>query len=130
MKTFVSIVLLAGMVFGFCSAAIAETGDTATVEVWKCKIKDGKTMDDVAAANGKWVKFINANVEGGGISSYGQTTIVGNHEKFMYIDVFPDMKAWIAAKAAIGSEEGKALEVELQEVASCTSNSLFSSTQH
>jgi len=109
---------------------MAETSDTATVEIWKCVLKDGKTMDDVATANGKWVKFMNANVEGGDIHSYGQTAVVGNQEKFLYIDVFPDMKVWIASKTAIENEEGQAIEAELNEVASCTSNSLYSSTEH
>jgi hypothetical protein len=130
MKSLVSTVLLTGILFGVCTTAVAETGNTATVEVWKCTLNDGKTMDDVATANGKWVKFINANVEGGDIHSYGQTALVGDQESFLYIDVFPDMKAWIAGKAALSSDEGKALEAELTKVASCSSNSLYSSTEH
>ena len=130
MKSLVSTVLLTGILFGVCTTAIADTGDTATVEVWKCTLNDGKTMDDVVTANSKWVKFMNANVEGGDIHSYGQTAMVGDQQSFLYIDVFPDMKAWIAGKAAIDSEEGKALEAELNKVASCSSNSLYSSTEH
>ena len=130
MKSLLSAVLLAGVLFVICTPVMAETSDTATVEIWKCVLKDGKTMDDVATANGKWVKFMNANVEGGDIHSYGQTAVVGNQEKFLYIDVFPDMKVWIASKTAIENEEGQAIEAELNEVASCTSNSLYSSTEH
>jgi hypothetical protein len=99
MKTLISIVLLAGLLFGFCTVATAETGDTATVEIWNCTLNDGKTMDNVATANGKWVKFMNANVDGGDIHSYGQTALVGDQELFLYIDVFPDM----AVKIAIGA---------------------------
>jgi hypothetical protein len=130
MKSLVSTVLLTGILFGVCTTVVAETGNTATVEVWKCTLNDGKTMDDVATANGKWVKFMNANVEGGDIQSYGQTAVVGDQDSFLYVDVFPDMKAWIAGKAAISSDEGKALEAELIKVASCSSNSLYSSTEH
>jgi hypothetical protein len=130
MKSLVSTVLLTGVLFGVCSTVVADTSDTATVEIWKCTLNEGKTMDDVAAANGKWVKFMNANVEGGDIHSYGQTAMVGDQGSFLYIDVFPDMKAWIAGKAAIDNEEGKAIEAELNGVASCTSNSLYSSTEH
>ncbi len=130
MKSLLSTVLLTGILFGVCTTVIADTSDTATVEIWNCTLNDGKTMDDVATANGKWVKFMNANVEGGDIHSYGQTAMVGDQATFLYIDVFPDMKAWIAGKAAIDSEEGKALEAELNKVASCTSNSLYSSTEH
>ena len=130
MKSLLSTVLLTGILFGFCTTAIADTSDTATVEIWNCTLNDGKTMDDVATANGKWVKFMNANIEGEDIQSYGQTAMVGDQETFLYIDVFPDMKAWIAGKAAIDNEEGKALEAELNKVASCSSNSLYSSTEH
>jgi len=130
MKSLVSTVLLTGILFGVCTTAIADTGDTATVEVWKCTLNDGKTMDDVATANGKWLKFMNANVEGGDIQSYGQTTVVGDQDSFLYVDVFPDMKAWIAGKAAITSDKGKALEAELIKVAKCSSNNLYSSTEH
>jgi len=130
MKSLISTVLLTGVLFGVCTTVIADTSDTATVEIWNCTLNDGKTMDDVAAANGKWVKFMNANVEGGDIHSYGQTAVVGEQGTFLYIDVFPDMKAWIASKAAIESEEGQALEAGLNEVASCSSNSLYESTEH
>jgi len=130
MKSILSTVLLTGILFGVCTTAMAETSDTATVEIWNCTLNDGKTMDDVATANGKWVKFMNANVEGGDIQSFGQTAMVGDQGSFLYIDVFPDMKAWIAGKAAIDSAEGKALEAELNKVASCTSNSLYLSTEH
>ena len=123
-------VLLTGILFGVCTAVVADTGDTATVEIWTCTLKDGKTMDDVATANGKWVKFMNANVEGGNVQSFAQTAVVGNQGTFLYIDVFPDMKAWIASKTAITSEEGNAIDTELEETASCASNSLYSSTEN
>ena len=86
MKSLVSTVLVTGILFGVCSTVIADTSDTATVEIWKCTLNEGKTMDDVAAANGKWVKFMNANVEGGDIHSYGQTAVVGEQGSFLYID--------------------------------------------
>ena len=130
MKPLSSALLLTGILFGVCTAVSAETSDTATVEIWNCTLNDDKTMDDVASANGKWVKFINANVEGGNIQSYGQTAVVGDQETFLYIDVYPDMKAWIAGKDVLDNDEGKAIEAELNEVASCSSNSLYSSTEH
>ena len=127
MKILLSKGLLTGILLGAFATAQA---DTATVEIWKCKLNEGKTMDDVATANGKWVKYMNASVKGGDILSYGLATVVGNAEMFLYSDVFPDMKAWVASKAAIESDEGQAIEKELNAVATCASNSLYLSTEH
>ena len=97
-------------------------------EVWTCQINEGKTMDDVRTANSKWVVFINANVEGGGISSHIVTSVVGNVTtgSFLYVDTFPSLESWSAAKSATeGNEEGEAIDAELGEVAECSENRLF-----
>ena len=96
-------------------------------EVWTCTMNDGKTMDDVRAANSKWVKFINANVDGGGITSHIITSVVGNAStnSFGYVDTFPTLESWAAAKSsAEGNEEGEAITAELGEVAECSDNRL------
>ena len=66
--------------------------------VHTCKINEGKTMDDVRAANSKWVVFMNENVEGGGITSHITTIVVGDSTpgKFGYVDTFPSLESWTA----------------------------------
>ena len=111
-----------------CMLGISATADADFREVWTCTIKEGKTMDDVRAANSRWVKFINANVDGGGITSHIVTSVVGNASigSFGYVDSFPTLESWSAAKSATeGNEEGEAIDEALGEAADCSENRLF-----
>ena len=95
--------------------------------VHACKINEGKTLDDVRAANSKWVVFMNASVEGGGITSHITTIVVGDStpRKFGYVDSFPSLESWTATIAmAESTAEGMAIDEELQESATCTENQL------
>ncbi len=80
-------------VLGICATVIA---DPRIDEVWTCDINDGKTMNNVRAAKSKWLKFINANVEGGDIASHIVTAIVGNAEPghSLYLDSLPSLMSW------------------------------------
>ncbi len=115
------------LVLAFAASAAAQP--TRVDEVWRCTLKDGKTPADVHAANGAWVKFVNAKVEGGDIHSYVATNIVGNPTEFLYVDSFPNMKAWTDTKAELQTDEGQAIEAPLNEVATCSSNSLYLLTE-
>lgn len=126
MRCFLSVMLIASFVLA--SSLVAHAG-TRVEEVWRCELKDGKTQKDVHAGNSKWVKFVNAKVEGGDIHSYVATSIVGDATQFLYVDSFPDMKAWTAVKALMATDEGQALESALNEVATCSSNRLWSTTE-
>ena len=126
MRSLLSKTLLIGVALGICLAADAGTRVT---EVWQCKLNDGKTLEDVHAANGAWVKFVNATVAGGDIHSYVSTSVVGNTTQFLYVDSFPNMRAWIDTKAANETAEGQRIQAALNEAASCSSNSLHLSTE-
>ena len=111
-----------------CVLGIWGTASADFREVWTCTIKEGKTMDDVRAANSRWVKFINANVDGGGITSHIITSVVGNAStgSFGYVDSFPTLESWTAAKSATdGNEEGEAIDEALGEAAECSENRLY-----
>ena len=43
---------------GFSGAAVADS----VVEVWNCKLSEGKTIEDVQAANSKWIAYVHANI--------------------------------------------------------------------
>jgi hypothetical protein len=117
------------MVFGVgVCAAYADSNDRM-VALWTCTLAEGKTQVDVQAANGKWVKHVNSGDAEGDIRSYVLTTVVGEQGKFLYVDSFPSGKAWLAARAALESEEGKKIEKELDAVAKCSRNSLYESKQ-
>ena len=115
-------------VFILANGLVAHAG-TKVEEVWRCTLNDGKTQTDVHAANIKWVKFVNAKVGGGDIHSYVATSVVGDTTQFLYVDSFPDMKAWVAVKAVMQTDEGQAIEAALNEIATCSSNRLWSTTE-
>ena len=114
-------------VISVCTIAIA---DTRIDEVFTCQLSDGKTMDDVREVNSRWVKFMNANVEGGNISSDIVTTIVGDTTpgRFIFVDSFPSLESWTEAKSATaGDPEGEAIDAGLGAVAECSDSRLYSS---
>lgn len=62
MKSFLFKITLTCTAIGICGFAYAET---TIDEVFTCQLNGGKTMDDVREVNARWVKFMNANVDGG-----------------------------------------------------------------
>ena len=110
-----------------CASALA---DTTIDEVFTCQLSEGKTMDDVREVNSRWVKFMNANVEGGNISSNIVTTVVGDTTlgRFIFVDSFPSLESWTEAKSATaGDPEGEAIDAGLGAVAECSDSRLYSS---
>ena len=125
MKKFIHAIL-------FCAVGIslASLAEARVAEIWQCKLQEGKTMEEVAAANGKWLAFVNKSVEGGDIHSYALESIVGDSTGFVFVDTFPSRGAWAAAKDAIDSPEGKAVEAGFEDLFDCTENRLYKSTEH
>ncbi len=85
-----------------CLSGIATADSIA--ETWTCEVKEGKSIEDVQATNSKWLKWNNAHVEGGGITSSIGTTVVGNNEIFIFVDTYPNLATWAAAKDALDSD--------------------------
>lgn len=123
MKKNISKLTLLSAVLGFAFNANAED---RVVDVWNCTFVDGKTIEDVQAANGKWVKYMNANVEGGDIHSYVLTPIVGKRGGFIYVDSYPSLASWTAGDALEG-DELTAINAALEEAATCSDNALHKS---
>ncbi len=94
-------------------------------ETWTCEVKEGKSIEDVQAINSKWLKWINAHVEGGGITSSVGTTVVGNSEIFIFVDTYPNLTTWAAAKDALDSDEGDELDDLFEDVSECSENRLW-----
>ena len=126
MKSVLATILVCALFIGLSASAMP---DDRVVETVECKLKEGKTMDDVHAANGKWVKFMNANVQGGDIQSYVLTPQVGGIERglFMYADSYPSLESWAAGDKATDMETYKPIQEELRAAADCTKNSLYKS---
>jgi pantothenate kinase type III len=121
-------VLLAIFTLFIPALGLADAGDTRVMEVWNCTINEGKTADEVAAHNAKWLAFARqTNPE---IRSYGLTSIVGESGTFMFADSYPDLAAWGAAKKAMESEQGQALGAGFDALLKCSKNGLHESTEH
>jgi len=113
-----------------CSAllmavSILGYAEDRVVAIWDCELNEGKTMADVQAANGKWVKLVNREA-GGDIRSFAaRPTIGGGMNGFKYLDSFPSLDAWVAAQKAMQSDEGQAIDAGLNAAASCESSALY-----
>ncbi len=106
-----------------CLSGIASADNIA--ETWTCKLKDGKEIEDVQAANSKWLKWINANVDGGGITSAVGRTVVGDTTIFIFVDSYPNLATWAAAKEALDSDAGSELDDMFSEISECSDNRLW-----
>ena len=113
---------------GFLCVSVVAAAEPTYKEVWTCTLDENKTIDDVQAANSKWLKWINETVKGGNISSSVVSSVVGNTETFLYVDSYPDLTTWSAAKAALDTEEGQAVEEVFEGVSDCTENHLYKMT--
>ena len=109
--------------------SLADAGDVRVVEMWQCELKDGQKMEDVKANNTKWLAMTRKEAASDDVRSYALSTIVGDQSKFVFVDTFPNLAAWSAAKSA-ESEEGKVIMATFNELMDCTKNRLFKSTEH
>jgi hypothetical protein len=109
--------------FVLCLSNVAIADSIA--ESWTCKVAEGKKIADVQAVNSKWLAWINAHVKGGGVSSVVGTPVVGDTESFIFVDTYPDIATWAAAKALFDSAEGIAIEGMFNEVSTCSENRLW-----
>jgi len=121
MKKLISGAFVALATVCLCGTAMAD----GIVEAWTCEVKEGKSIEDVQATNSKWLKWINAHVEGGGIASSIGTTIVGNAEIFIFVDTYPNLATWAAAKDALDSDAGDELDDLFADVSECSENRLW-----
>lgn len=124
---------LTGVLFAAaCALASNAVAQTVVDEVFTCKLKDGKTIEDVHAANAAWVVHMNAALDVGEIKSGTVSPIVGEQDHFLFVDTYPSLAAWAAADEYQGSDAGEAAMKSIQEgldaASECTSNRLYKYT--
>jgi hypothetical protein len=116
--------LIAALFAGSLSLANADV-----VEVWKCQLKDGKTVDDLRAASSAWLTAVNSMEGGAEVEAYHNFSVVAYDDEngFNFISTTPDLAIWgKLAKAYPGSAAQKA-DAGWSEVADCKGNSLWNS---
>lgn len=109
--------------FTLCLSGIAAADSIA--ETWTCKVKEGKKIEDVQAINSKWLEWVNAQVEGGGITSSVGESVIGNIENFIFVDTYPNLATWAATKDALDSDAGAKLDELFEDVSECSENRLW-----
>ena len=103
MKKFIAM-SLAVIGLGFVGVATADT----FANVYTCTLNDDVEMEDVQAQNSKWLAWVNANVEGGGITSSVGTAVVGNQQVFIFIDTYPSLSssaASVSSTSAVAAQD-------------------------
>ena len=120
-------VLFLFVLVGIMSSAGAIAAEERVVNLFTCELNEGKTQEDVQAANRHWVRFMNENVAGGDIRSFPATPIVGEFTKFIYIDSFPSLKSWaeMVEVESADSDEIKEIMAGLDAAATCSRNALY-----
>ena len=95
-------------------------------QVWSCTLNEGKTLEELNAAQTAWVTWANKQSYGGDIRGYVSQTIIGSDVSAVYlIDSYPDMATFAADAEAYATEEGQELEEGYNVVSNCTSSALF-----
>jgi len=110
-------------VLGMSFAGVASADSFANV--YTCKLKDDVELEAVQAANSKWLKFVNAKVAGGGITSSVGTAVVGNFETFIFVDTYPSLSSWAATQELLDSDAGDEVDDLFEDLTDCSKNSLW-----
>jgi len=95
-------------------------------EVWTCELEDEKKIEDVQAANSKWLAFVRKNVSED-ISSTVLTAVVGSQEGFLFVDSYPSLSVWAATKDRLDTDEGEELGEVFEGLFECDENRLLKS---
>ena len=93
-------------------------------EVFECEYEKGATLADAQAVNEKWLAFMKANVSED-ITSVAATALVGDFDEFLFVDTYPDIETWAAAKTALQTDEGQAIENGFGDVMECDESTLY-----
>ena len=104
------------------------------VEIWTCTLNDGYSMEDIESLNARWLALILS--EGArDVDSYRLSHLVGTmrgHEStedvtshFLFVDSFPDVDSWMAAKRAEMTPEGEEILAGFAESTTCSTNTLY-----
>lgn len=112
---------LVGIALLLSAAANADS----VIESWQCELKNDATFEDVQAINKKWLKWVNEHTEGGEISSSLGRAVVGSLTRFIFVDSYPDLATWAAAKDVLDSDAADEIDDMFEDVMECKENRLW-----
>jgi hypothetical protein len=120
MKAIVSSVLFTLALAVASSSVFADS----VVNAYTCKLKEGKTKEELQAANSKWLKWVRANVNAEITSAVG-TAVVGDQDMFLFADTYPDLTTWAATATALDSDAANELDDLFEDSSECSQNRLW-----
>ena len=120
MKKIVSSVLFTLAIAVTSSSIFADS----IVAAYTCELKEGKKMEELQAANSKWLKWVRDNVNKDIKSEVG-TAVVGKQNMFLFADTYPDLTVWAATQTALDSDAGSEMEGLFSEISECSENRLW-----
>ena len=115
-----------------CEAQVAE--GERIVEIWTCTLNEGYSMVDIENTSTRWLDLV---LSGGAtdVDSYRLSHLVGTmrgHEpaedvtsSFLFVDSFPDVASWMAARRAEMTPEGQEIMAAYTESNTCGTNTLY-----
>ena len=125
MKKIIIASLTASVMFLFTAPAYADS----ILQLWSCKLNDGKTGADVIAASSAWLKAAKTNEGGEDIEVFVDFPIAADagDDDFTFVLVVADTKTWgVFNQDYLDSPAGEAEEA-WSEVATCSVSSLWES---
>jgi len=102
------------------------------VQVWECKLHDGKTGADVMKASSAWVAAHKSLKGGDELKAYHELPLAGNvgEGSFNFVMILPNVETWGVYMG--GHEEGSAAsetDNAWSKVASCKGSTLWDSVE-
>ena len=96
----------------------------SVIASYTCKLKEGKTTEQVQTINSKWLKWVKKNVNKD-ISSAVGTAIVGKQDMFLFVDTYPDLTVWAETQTVLDTDAASELKDIFEEVLTCSENRLW-----
>ncbi len=123
MKTITRILLVA-LFAGSMSLANA-----AAVQVWKCSLNDGKTIDDLKGVSSAWLAATKSMAGGEEVEAFYNFPVAANTGGggFNFVMITPDFEAWGKQTEAYPGSAAEKADEAWGEVAECKGSSLWAS---
>jgi len=127
MKKIIIASLTASVMFMFTAPAYADS----IVQLWSCKLNDGKTGDDLVAASSAWLKAAKTNEGGEDIKAFLEFPIAAHagDDDFTFVLVVADTKIWGIFNYDYPDSPAGEAEEAWSEVATCSVSSLWASVE-
>jgi hypothetical protein len=101
----------------------------SAVQVWECKMHDGKTQDDVIAVSKTWLDAAKTMKDGAELKVYVNFPIASTQGfgEFVFVLVANDMATWGSFMNGYGGSAAAKADEEWEKVATCSGISLEAS---